>query len=52
MKEQGAQRSMSWLGPIIQNDPETLAALPITCLCELILSQSSRYPIPESSYGP
>lgn len=36
MNRQGARGSMAWLGPIIQNDPETLHYLPIFCLCELL----------------
>lgn len=36
MNRQGAQKSLVWLGPIIQSEPDTLDALPIVCLCELL----------------
>lgn len=37
MNAQGSAQSMNWLGPIIQAEPDTLDALPISFLCELLL---------------
>lgn len=38
MNHQGNNQSMVWLlNPIIQTDPDTLDALPISVLCELFL---------------
>lgn len=45
MKLQDAPQALSWLGPIIQNDPLTLDALPVSVLCELLLvAQADKSP--------
>ncbi|KAL6052174.1 Integrator complex subunit 1 [Balamuthia mandrillaris] len=41
MQRHGALESMKWLGPIIQAEPETLDVLPVSCLCELLLTSAS-----------
>jgi hypothetical protein len=44
MKSQGSSQSMQWLGHIIETEPDTLHALPISCLCELLLAAENNQP--------